>query len=200
MTWMNLCSLNSYLRLVYFLDHQYLLNTSFLGLYDCFPNDLYTCAQWLVRTCEVIHTHNISNTCYLQGLTIVTHILKVGGKFIAKIFRGKDTSLLYCQLKLFFTEVTFAKPKSSRNSSIGNSKFYLVLLWFAKINLTYLHSVYEDFSSCSIISDIWFVEFNIFTYIKAIPFNRDYFLIFFFLLLKCRGICGLWKLFPSRRI
>lgn len=83
---------------------------------------------------------------WLQGLTIVTHILKAGGKFIAKIFRGKDTSLLYCQvslcnsqpqghkvcylyscwcftfhvqLKLFFTEVTFAKPKSSRNSSIG---------------------------------------------------------------------------------
>ncbi|KAF7144495.1 hypothetical protein RHSIM_Rhsim04G0234500 [Rhododendron simsii] len=54
----------------------------------------------------------------LQGLTIVTHILKEGGKFIAKIFRGKDTSLLYCQLKLFFTDVTFAKPKSSRNSSI----------------------------------------------------------------------------------
>lgn len=34
----------------------------------------------------------------LQGLTIVTHILKEGGKFIAKIFRGKDTSLLYCQV------------------------------------------------------------------------------------------------------
>ncbi|KAK4481015.1 hypothetical protein RD792_011883 [Penstemon davidsonii] len=31
------------------------------------------------------------------GLTILTHILKEGGKFIAKIFRGKDTSLLYCQ-------------------------------------------------------------------------------------------------------
>lgn len=33
-----------------------------------------------------------------QGLTIVTHVLKEGGKFIAKIFRGKDTSLLYCQV------------------------------------------------------------------------------------------------------
>uniref|UniRef100_A0A0E0AE29 Ribosomal RNA methyltransferase FtsJ domain-containing protein n=1 Tax=Oryza glumipatula TaxID=40148 RepID=A0A0E0AE29_9ORYZ len=52
------------------------------------------------------------------ALTIVTHVLKVGGKFVAKIFRGKDTSLLYCQLKLFFSQVTFAKPKSSRNSSI----------------------------------------------------------------------------------
>ncbi|WMV44178.1 hypothetical protein MTR67_037563 [Solanum verrucosum] len=60
----------------------------------------------------------VQSQLILAGLTIVTHILKEGGKFIAKIFRGKDTSLLYCQLKLFFTEVTFAKPKSSRNSSI----------------------------------------------------------------------------------
>ena len=28
----------------------------------------------------------------------MTHVLKVGGKFVAKIFRGKDTSLLYCQV------------------------------------------------------------------------------------------------------
>ncbi|KAL4572355.1 hypothetical protein LXL04_019128 [Taraxacum kok-saghyz] len=60
----------------------------------------------------------VQSQLILAGLTIVTHILKNGGKFIAKIFRGKDTSLLYCQLKLFFTEVTLAKPKSSRNSSI----------------------------------------------------------------------------------
>ncbi|XP_013589105.1 PREDICTED: putative tRNA (cytidine(32)/guanosine(34)-2'-O)-methyltransferase [Brassica oleracea var. oleracea] len=60
----------------------------------------------------------VQSQLILAGLTIVTHILKEGGKFIAKIFRGKDTSLLYCQLKLFFPTVTFAKPKSSRNSSI----------------------------------------------------------------------------------
>lgn len=34
----------------------------------------------------------------MQALTIVTHVLRLGGKFIAKIFRGKDTSLLYCQV------------------------------------------------------------------------------------------------------
>ncbi|GMH16697.1 hypothetical protein Nepgr_018538 [Nepenthes gracilis] len=62
---------------------------------------------------EFVQSHLI-----LAGLTIVTHVLKEGGTFIAKIFRGKDTSLLYCQLKLFFPKVTFAKPKSSRNSSI----------------------------------------------------------------------------------
>ncbi|XP_030475094.2 putative tRNA (cytidine(32)/guanosine(34)-2'-O)-methyltransferase [Syzygium oleosum] len=60
----------------------------------------------------------VQSQLILAGLTIVTHVLKEGGKFIAKIFRGKDTSLLYCQLKLFFPIVTFAKPKSSRNSSI----------------------------------------------------------------------------------
>ncbi|KAK9124447.1 hypothetical protein Sjap_014049 [Stephania japonica] len=60
----------------------------------------------------------VQSQLILAGLTIVSHILKTGGKFIAKIFRGKDTSLLYCQLKLFFSVVTIAKPKSSRNSSI----------------------------------------------------------------------------------
>ncbi|GAY50679.1 hypothetical protein CUMW_128590 [Citrus unshiu] len=60
----------------------------------------------------------VQSQLILAGLTVVTHVLKEGGKFIAKIFRGKDTSLLYCQLKLFFPVVTFAKPKSSRNSSI----------------------------------------------------------------------------------
>ncbi|KAB1224312.1 putative tRNA (cytidine(32)/guanosine(34)-2'-O)-methyltransferase [Morella rubra] len=124
----------------------------------------------------------VQSQLILAGLTIVTHVLREGGTFIAKIFRGKDTSLLYCQvnqmlvrtsdiksvseymiplpkpiltvrdrtsrlsmggrgsspkkfllkckrltsktsvktqkLKLFFPLVTFAKPKSSRNSSI----------------------------------------------------------------------------------
>ena len=54
----------------------------------------------------------------LAGLTVATHILAPGGAYVAKIFRGKDIALLYSQLKLFFTEVTCAKPKSSRNSSV----------------------------------------------------------------------------------
>lgn len=54
----------------------------------------------------------------LAGLTVCTHILAPGGAYVAKIFRGKDIALLYSQLKLFFSEVTCAKPKSSRNSSI----------------------------------------------------------------------------------
>lgn len=54
----------------------------------------------------------------LAALNITTNILRVGGSFVAKIFRGRDVSLLYSQLKCFFEEVTVAKPKSSRNSSI----------------------------------------------------------------------------------
>eukprot|EP00163_Fabomonas_tropica_P016621 TRINITY_DN29731_c0_g1_i1.p1 TRINITY_DN29731_c0_g1~~TRINITY_DN29731_c0_g1_i1.p1 ORF type:complete len:294 (+),score=58.87 TRINITY_DN29731_c0_g1_i1:223-1104(+) len=54
----------------------------------------------------------------LAALNITTHLLEKGGTFVAKIFRRKDTSLLYSQLKVFFPEVSIAKPKSSRNSSI----------------------------------------------------------------------------------
>ena len=54
----------------------------------------------------------------LAALNITTNVLRVGGNFIAKIFRGRDVSLLYSQLRCFFREVTVAKPKSSRNSSI----------------------------------------------------------------------------------
>jgi len=54
----------------------------------------------------------------LAALNITTHILKPNGTFVAKIFRGKDITLLFQQLQLFFEDVTVAKPRSSRNSSI----------------------------------------------------------------------------------
>lgn len=55
---------------------------------------------------------------YFKALNITTHILRKGGNFLAKIFRGKDITLMYSQLKIFFTDVTIVKPKSSRNSSL----------------------------------------------------------------------------------
>ncbi|XP_071945684.1 tRNA (cytidine(32)/guanosine(34)-2'-O)-methyltransferase-like isoform X2 [Antedon mediterranea] len=54
----------------------------------------------------------------LAALNITTHVLKSDGTFVAKIFRGKDVTLLYSQLKIFFPTVTVSKPRSSRNSSI----------------------------------------------------------------------------------
>ena len=44
--------------------------------------------------------------------------MRVGGTFVAKIFRGKDIGLLLKQMQLLFGEVYCAKPKSCRNSSI----------------------------------------------------------------------------------
>ncbi len=58
-----------------------------------------------------------------EALNITTHVLKKGGDFVAKIFRGKDVQLLYSQLQLFFESVTCCKPRSSRNSSIGEARF-----------------------------------------------------------------------------
>lgn len=56
----------------------------------------------------------------LAALNITTHLLKISpnSKFVAKIFRGKDVTLLFSQLKLFFAKVTISKPRSSRNSSL----------------------------------------------------------------------------------
>ncbi|XP_075212817.1 tRNA (cytidine(32)/guanosine(34)-2'-O)-methyltransferase-like isoform X1 [Lycorma delicatula] len=54
----------------------------------------------------------------LAALNITTHVLKQGGIFVAKIFRGRDISLLYSQLRILFPRVTVSKPRSSRNSSI----------------------------------------------------------------------------------
>ncbi|CAL0324727.1 unnamed protein product [Lupinus luteus] len=41
----------------------------------------------------------MANNCYPCAI-----VLKQGGNFIAKIFRGKDTSLLYCQRHLQFVK------------------------------------------------------------------------------------------------
>lgn len=71
---------------------------------------------------DVTGLHDIDE--YIQGqlllaaLNITTHVLKCGGNFVAKIFRGKDVDILYSQLKVFFPTVTICKPRSSRNSSI----------------------------------------------------------------------------------
>ena len=52
------------------------------------------------------------------ALNLALCVLKPGGKFVAKIFRGKDVDVLYAQLKIVFERVTVAKPRSSRASSV----------------------------------------------------------------------------------
>ena len=71
---------------------------------------------------DVTGLHDLDE--YMQGqlilsaLNITTNVLKIGGDFVAKIFRGRDVTLCVAQLNCFFKDVTVAKPISSRNSSI----------------------------------------------------------------------------------
>ncbi|XP_053596667.1 putative tRNA (cytidine(32)/guanosine(34)-2'-O)-methyltransferase isoform X2 [Microplitis demolitor] len=60
----------------------------------------------------------IQSQLLLAALNITTHVIRPGGTFVAKIFRARESSLLYSQLKVFFKYVSCAKPSSSRNSSI----------------------------------------------------------------------------------
>jgi tRNA (cytidine32/guanosine34-2'-O)-methyltransferase len=53
-----------------------------------------------------------------SALSLALKVLRPGGKFVAKIFRGKNVDLIYAQLKCVFERVTVAKPRSSRASSI----------------------------------------------------------------------------------
>ncbi|KAA8590402.1 hypothetical protein FQN60_014336 [Etheostoma spectabile] len=61
-------------------------------------------AQEIIRHFEVTGLHDVDE--YIQA------------QLLLAIFRGKDVTLLYSQLKIFFGGVTCAKPRSSRNSSI----------------------------------------------------------------------------------
>lgn len=54
----------------------------------------------------------------LAALNVASQMLRKGGSFVAKVFRQKDSDLLYGQLRLYFPDVTIVKPRSSRNSSI----------------------------------------------------------------------------------
>ena len=36
----------------------------------------------------------------LAALTIVTYVLRPGGAFVAKVFRGREISLLYAQVRM----------------------------------------------------------------------------------------------------
>ena len=52
------------------------------------------------------------------ALSLALRVLKPGGKFVAKIFRGRDVDVLFSQLRCVFERVTVAKPRSSRASSV----------------------------------------------------------------------------------
>ncbi|KIV91850.1 hypothetical protein PV10_06343 [Exophiala mesophila] len=60
----------------------------------------------------------VQSQLLFSALALAMKVLRPGGKFVAKIFRGRDVDLIYAQLKLVFDRVHVAKPRSSRASSI----------------------------------------------------------------------------------
>ncbi|ESL08294.1 ribosomal rRNA methyltransferase [Trypanosoma rangeli SC58] len=54
----------------------------------------------------------------LAALNITTFVLRRGGTFVTKMFRGPNTPFLVAKSEVFFQHVMIAKPKSSRNASM----------------------------------------------------------------------------------
>lgn len=100
----------------YLLQHYYYLISSYICVGE--QADLVVCDG----APDVTGLHDMD--IYIQGqlllgaLHIAQHVLRPGGTFVAKIFRGKDVWLLTSQLEQLFKDVVVTKPPSSRNSSI----------------------------------------------------------------------------------
>ena len=60
----------------------------------------------------------VQHQLVLAALNTSVLLLREGGTFVAKVFRGKDIALLFKQFKRMFVSVHCAKPRSCRNSSI----------------------------------------------------------------------------------
>lgn len=82
----------------------------------------------------------IQSQLILSALQLTACILKPGGSFVAKIFRGRDIDLLYSQLGHLFERVICSKPRSSRGTSL---EAFIVCLgyrprpgWNPKLDLT----------------------------------------------------------------
>lgn len=77
--------------------------------------------NWIFILVTGIHDLDefVQSQLLLAAMNITTYLLKKGGAFVGKIFRGSDNSLLKSQLQLFFESVLITKPRSSRNSSAG---------------------------------------------------------------------------------
>lgn len=86
----------------------------------------------------------------MSALQLTSCILKPGGTFVAKIFRGRDIDMLYSQVGYLFDTIVCAKPRSSRGTSL---EAFIVCQgynppenWKRKLDLN--TSVTEFFSDC----------------------------------------------------
>lgn len=106
---------------------------------DGAPDGKFFIFIWLFLLENVVVTGLHCIDIYIQAqlllgaLHITCNVLKMGGTFVAKIFRAKDCDLLTNQLLTLFEDVITVKPSSSRNSSIGRENCITVKLIMIKI-------------------------------------------------------------------
>lgn len=105
---------------------------------------------------DVIGLHDldeyVQQQLILSALQLSTCLLRKGGNFVAKIFRGRDIDMLYSQLGYLFDKVVCAKPRSSRGTSLES---FIVCLgynppvgWEPKLDINV--SVEDFFQGCDI--------------------------------------------------
>lgn len=86
----------------------------------------------------------------MSALQLATCILKPGGTFVAKIFRGRDIDMLYSQMGYLFNRVTCAKPRSSRGTSLESfivcEQYNPPTDWEPRLDLN--QSVQDFFQDC----------------------------------------------------
>jgi len=60
----------------------------------------------------------VQSQLLVAAFNISSFVMHRGASFVAKIFRGRDSDLIFHQFQCFFETVHLAKPRSSRNSSV----------------------------------------------------------------------------------
>lgn len=60
----------------------------------------------------------VQHQLLLEALRLAAALLRPGGVFVAKLFRGEHAGEVYAKLQCLFNEVLCCKPRASRNSSV----------------------------------------------------------------------------------
>jgi len=105
---------------------------------------------------DVTGIHDLDEYAQFQlihaAVTVMTHVLSVGGIFVTKIFNVHGSMLLYSQLQLMFESVSIVKPDSSRQKSIES--FFVCKRFlgdkFKDLPFICKRRIFEDIITCGI--------------------------------------------------
>lgn len=84
----------------------------------------------------------VQHQLLLSELFVAEALLREGGAFVAKVFRGERSGELYARLARDFKEVLCCKPRASRNSS--QESFVVCRGYLAKANTVYSCQQHEE--------------------------------------------------------